>query len=82
MRAEELPKMLVDDPKNAQFQVSRRVFTEQAILDQELERIFEGSWVYLAHESQLPAPGDFLALTWAGNRSSWYVARIRKYVLS
>jgi len=59
MRAEELPKMLVDDRKSARFQVSRRVFTEQAILDQELERIFEGNWVYLAHESQLPAPGIF-----------------------
>jgi benzoate/toluate 1,2-dioxygenase alpha subunit len=72
MRTEELPKTLVDDPRNGRFQVSRRVFTEQAILDQELENIFEGHWIYMAHESQLPDAGDFFS-TYMGRQPVFLV---------
>jgi phenylpropionate dioxygenase-like ring-hydroxylating dioxygenase large terminal subunit len=39
--------------------VHRRVYTDQAIFDREMERIFERVWVYCGHESQIPRPGDY-----------------------
>src|SRR5437868_8197041 len=48
---------MVDDNKGL---ISRRIFIESEIYEQELERIFAKCWLFLCHESQLPNPGDFL----------------------
>ncbi len=45
--------------------VSRRIFTDPGIFEMEMDRIWGKVWVYLAHESQLPATGDFVT-TWIG----------------
>jgi phenylpropionate dioxygenase-like ring-hydroxylating dioxygenase large terminal subunit len=43
--------------------VHKSVYTDPAIFDAEMQRIFERIWVYCGHESQIKAPGDYYALT-------------------
>ena len=51
-------KSLVDADKGL---ISRRIFIEQEIYQQELEKIFARCWQFLCHESQIPHPGDFFS---------------------
>lgn len=40
--------------------VHRRVYTDPAIFEQEMRRIFRRTWIYVAHDSEIPNAGDFL----------------------
>ncbi|MGV9672065.1 aromatic ring-hydroxylating oxygenase subunit alpha [Gordonia sp. NPDC003504] len=43
--------------------VHRTLYTEPAVFDEEMVKVFGGeSWVYLAHESQLPEQNSFLSV--------------------
>ncbi len=39
--------------------VHSSIFTSERIFRDELERIFYRYWVYVAHESEVPEPGDY-----------------------
>ena len=54
---------IVDSPQEGMFTVDRNVFTDPVLFELEMKYIFEGTWVYLAHESQLPQPHDFYTTT-------------------
>ncbi|MDP1632687.1 MAG: Rieske 2Fe-2S domain-containing protein [Caulobacter sp.] len=58
--AAELGGMIDERPDDGVFRVHRRMFTDEQIFELEMKHIFEGSWVYVAHESQIPNPNDFL----------------------
>ena len=40
--------------------VSRRVYTDPGVFAAEMDRIYGRSWLFVAHESQLREPGDFV----------------------
>jgi phenylpropionate dioxygenase-like ring-hydroxylating dioxygenase large terminal subunit len=46
--------------------VHSRVYTDPAIFAEEHERLFKRVWLYLCHESQIPAAGDFVRARIAG----------------
>jgi nitrite reductase/ring-hydroxylating ferredoxin subunit len=37
-----------------------RLLSDPAIFDQEIERIFGRTWLYVGHESEIPNPGDYV----------------------
>jgi phenylpropionate dioxygenase-like ring-hydroxylating dioxygenase large terminal subunit len=41
--------------------VHRRLYSDPAIFDLEIERIFGQAWIYVGHESQIKNPGDYLS---------------------
>ena len=43
----------------ASGQISREIFVNEAIYQQELEQVFARAWLFVGHESQIPSPGDF-----------------------
>jgi PAH dioxygenase large subunit len=40
--------------------VPRRYFADESIWRRELESVFRRSWLFVAHESELPEPGDYV----------------------
>jgi benzoate/toluate 1,2-dioxygenase subunit alpha len=55
-------RQYVDDrPEDGVFRVHQDVFSDPDVFELELRYIFERTWVFLGHESQLPKPFDYLA---------------------
>jgi benzoate/toluate 1,2-dioxygenase alpha subunit len=60
MTPNELDSLLIDRPQDGLFEVSRRLFTDEELFELEMKHIFEGTWIYLCHESQVANPHDHL----------------------
>ena len=41
--------------------VHRQIYTDPAIFELEIERLFGAAWIYVGHESQVKNPGDYFA---------------------
>jgi p-cumate 2,3-dioxygenase subunit alpha len=55
-----LHDVIVDDRARGMFRVNRQVFTDPEILERERRLIFDRSWLYAGHETEIAAPGDFV----------------------
>lgn len=49
----------VIDAPPADFRVRSQAYCDWAVFEDEMRNIFEKTWVYVAHESEVPAAGDF-----------------------
>ncbi len=54
-----LDNAVEEDPENGVRRIRRNVFTDEELFELEMRYIFEGNWIYLAHESQIPEVGDY-----------------------
>jgi benzoate/toluate 1,2-dioxygenase subunit alpha len=46
--------------------VHRDVYTSHELFELEMERLWRSAWVYVGHDSQVPAPGDYYTTEIAG----------------
>ncbi|MER5127701.1 Rieske 2Fe-2S domain-containing protein [Serratia marcescens] len=60
---EKINHALIIDKENGIYQCNRGIFTDEALFELEMKAIFEGNWIYLAHESQIANSGDYYTLT-------------------
>ena len=58
--------LVVDDRTRGLFRVDRQVFTDPEILERERREVFGRTWLYAAHESEIPKPGSFVSRRVAG----------------
>ncbi|WP_156292875.1 Rieske 2Fe-2S domain-containing protein [Serratia oryzae] len=60
---EKINNALVIDKEKGIYRCNRAIFTDESLFELEMKAIFEGNWIYLAHESQIAEPGDYYTLT-------------------
>ncbi|MFG1291041.1 benzoate 1,2-dioxygenase large subunit [Xanthobacter versatilis] len=74
--AARLEGAVVEDPAKGLYRCRRDIFTDPDLFELEMTHIFEGNWIYLAHESQIPNPNDYFT-TFIG-RQPIVITRDRK----
>src|SRR5215217_1294480 len=70
-----LPSLMEDDPESGRFRVARDIFTDPDFFELEMKHIWEGNWIYLAHETQIPNKNDYLTMYMG--RQPIFIARNR-----
>jgi benzoate/toluate 1,2-dioxygenase alpha subunit len=58
---EYLDSLMQKDKAKGLYRCKREMFTSEELFDLEMKHIFEGNWVYLAHESQVAKVNDYYA---------------------
>jgi benzoate/toluate 1,2-dioxygenase alpha subunit len=56
-----LEGLLIHDKEKGLYRHHRESFTNPALFEMEMKHIFEGNWVYLAHESQISEKNDYFS---------------------
>ena len=59
MTPEKINGMIINE--ESKFLVDRSIYTNQDIFDLEIKNIFESTWNYIAHESQIKNAGDYFS---------------------
>jgi p-cumate 2,3-dioxygenase subunit alpha len=59
-------RIVLYEPEQQRFEINRAALVDPAIFAAERERIFEHCWLYVGHESEVRAPGDFRTRTVCG----------------
>ena len=77
---ERLEASVEEDPKTGNFRCRRDIFTDPELFELEMKHIWEGNWIYLAHESQIPNKNDYFT-TYIG-RQPIVISRDRNGVLN
>ena len=50
-------------PAKNMYRIDRAAFTDEELFELEMKHIFEGNWIFLAHESQIPNVNDYLNIS-------------------
>lgn len=50
-------------PEQGIYRIAREIFSAPELFDLEMEHIFEKTWIYACHESQVAEPHDFFTVT-------------------
>jgi benzoate/toluate 1,2-dioxygenase alpha subunit len=50
---------LDENHETGNYRLHRSAFTDETLFELEMKHIFEGNWIYLAHESQVPNNNDY-----------------------
>ncbi|MDX6329606.1 MAG: p-cumate 2,3-dioxygenase subunit alpha [Streptomycetaceae bacterium] len=58
--------LIAQDWEALTFKVHRSAYREPAVFGRERDRIWNHSWLYLGHETEIPEPGDFKTRTLGG----------------
>jgi benzoate/toluate 1,2-dioxygenase alpha subunit len=56
---DKLNSMVEEDKEKGIYRCRREMFTDEELFELEMKHIFEGNWIYLAHESQIPNTNDY-----------------------
>jgi len=59
-------RIVLNEPQQYRFEINRAALVDPAIFAAEKERIFEHCWLYVGHESEVRAAGDFRTRTVCG----------------
>ncbi|HVI88549.1 MAG TPA: benzoate 1,2-dioxygenase large subunit [Dongiaceae bacterium] len=75
-----LDTAIEEDKETGRFRCRRDIFTDAELFELEMRHIWEGNWIYLAHESQIPNNNDYFT-TYIG-RQPIVIARDRTGTLT
>ncbi|MBV1960642.1 MAG: aromatic ring-hydroxylating dioxygenase subunit alpha [Immundisolibacteraceae bacterium] len=67
MKIEDLQNVIVDRTTEGEFTLDRNIYYDEDLFEVEMSTIFEGNWIFLAHEGHLPEANDFFT-TWMGRK--------------
>ena len=58
--------LVMEDRERFLFQVARKAFVDEAVLEEERGQIFDRCWLYIGHGSEIPQNCDFLTRSVGG----------------